>query len=347
LGVDGLDTLGCRCVTSQPRPGEVPAVTVLIAAYNAASFLHRAVASALRQSLPVKEVLIVDDASTDGTVEEAHRLSRSDERIRVIALPRNGGPSAARNAGLDAAAGEWIAVLDADDAFLPSRLEQMLACALRMRADVVVDNFHYYHLASNTYGSPVLQQDAPDSVASFAEYLSKARPYGQEVDWGLLKPMFRKAFLDERRLRYPLKTRHGEDFLLMCDVFLQGATYAVCRQPGYLYTSADANLSRTHRDYWLMYEHTLQLLQDRRVANDPLLTQRIHERAAAVRRLAAEYDLARLRTAHDYSAIAKRALSDKTFTWVLTKRVVRRLLNISGSGASKQAHSRYTSRRPH
>ncbi len=312
-------------ITRAGAARDLPSITVLIAAYNAQNFLHRAVTSALQQTLPASEILIVDDASTDGTVAAARKLAERDARIRLIGLSTNGGPAAARNAGLDVATGEWVAVLDADDAFLPDRLEQMLSYGVQVGADIVLDNFRYYNAGRDEIGRPALDEHVPDAMVSFADYLSRARPFGQETDWGLLKPIFRRAFLEKYRLRYPLKVRHGEDFLLMCEVFLHGARCALCRQAGYLYTSGSANLSRTVRDYRLMYQHTRQLLRDERIASDPLLTRRMRERASAVRRLAAELDLARFRSNHDYNAIARRLLADNAFRMILAKRLVRRL----------------------
>ena len=303
-----------------------PSVSVLIAAYNAEAFLDRAVTSALQQSVPVKEVLVVDDASTDGTVAAVRKLAESNERIRLICLSQNGGPSAARNAGLDAAGGEWIAVLDADDAFLPERLEQMVAYGREVGADIVLDNFRYYNAARRTIGRSALDEQLPNAQVSFADYLSRARPYGAETDWGLLKPIFRRAFIEQHRLRYPLETRHGEDFLFMCGAFMLGARCALYRRPGYLYTSGASNLSRTVRDYRLMYQHTRRLLRDERIASDPVLTRLMRERAAAVRRLAAEFDLARFSSSHDYNAIARRMLADNTFRLIVAKRLIRRLL---------------------
>jgi succinoglycan biosynthesis protein ExoO len=303
-----------------------PSVSVIVAAYNAESFVHRAILSALRQSIPVTEVIVIDDASSDDTVAAVSRLAEESERIRLIQLASNGGPSAARNAGLDAATGEWIAVLDADDAFLPERLEQMLSFGNQVRADVVVDNFRYYNPAKDSIGRCALDDRGPSTPISFSDFLTRARPFGREADWGLLKPVFRRSFLEAHGLRYPLQSRHGEDFLLMCEAFMRGAHCALYRQAGYLYTSGSANLSRTVRDYRLMYKHTRQLLRDRRIASDPLLTRRLRERAAAVRRLAAESDLARFRNDHDYNSIARHLLADNTFRVIVAKRLVRRLL---------------------
>ncbi len=95
-----------------------PAVSVVIPTFNAAAFLGDAVASARAQSYPVAEIIVVDDASSDGTAAVAERLG-----VTVVRQPENRGPSAARNAGVARAAGDVVAILDADDAWLPWHVE--------------------------------------------------------------------------------------------------------------------------------------------------------------------------------------------------------------------------------
>lgn len=92
-------------------------VTVLIPAYNAEQFLRSAVDTVRSQSVNVEEILVVDDASSDGTAALAERLG-----VRVLRAS-HGGPAAARNAGLAIAKSEWIATLDADDIWHPRKLE--------------------------------------------------------------------------------------------------------------------------------------------------------------------------------------------------------------------------------
>ena len=101
-----------------------PDVSFVIAAYNAEPTLSRAIDSALAQRGVSVEVVVVDDCSTDGTLVLARAYT--DPRVRVIALERNSGPGGARNAGLDAAQGRWVAVLDSDDTVRPERLAAMI-----------------------------------------------------------------------------------------------------------------------------------------------------------------------------------------------------------------------------
>ncbi|MFC5579612.1 glycosyltransferase family 2 protein [Rhodanobacter terrae] len=103
-----------------------PSITVIIAAYNRAGLLRRSICSALEQSLPALEILVIDDGSTDGTDVVARKLALADKRIRLIKLPHNLGPSSARNTGLDQARGDWIAILDADDICMPNRFARQV-----------------------------------------------------------------------------------------------------------------------------------------------------------------------------------------------------------------------------
>ena len=97
-----------------------PDISVVLATYDRRATLPRAIASVLVQEDAHFELIIVDDASRDGTRDYLATLG--DPRIRVIIAERNGGPSAARNLGLAAARADIVAFLDSDDAYRPGRL---------------------------------------------------------------------------------------------------------------------------------------------------------------------------------------------------------------------------------
>src|SRR6266851_3722538 len=102
-----------------------PDISVVLATYDRRHSLPRAIASVLTQHEVRFELIVVDDASRDGTHDYLAQLT--DARIRVIAAQRNGGPSAARNIGLKAARAGIVAFLDSDDAYRPRRLAAPLA----------------------------------------------------------------------------------------------------------------------------------------------------------------------------------------------------------------------------
>jgi glycosyltransferase involved in cell wall biosynthesis len=95
-------------------------ISVIIPAYNSAAYIEAALQSALEQTYPPSEIIVIDDGSADDTAAKAGSYP-----VRVL-RQRNGGPAAARNAGIREATGEWIAFLDADDSWIPEKLERQV-----------------------------------------------------------------------------------------------------------------------------------------------------------------------------------------------------------------------------
>lgn len=101
----------------EDRNSKTIKITAVIPAYNAEKYIGRAIDSILRQTHPVDEILVVDDGSTDNTADVVRSYG---DKVKLLSQ-ENGGVSAARNAGIQAAAGDWIAFLDADDEWLPEK----------------------------------------------------------------------------------------------------------------------------------------------------------------------------------------------------------------------------------
>jgi succinoglycan biosynthesis protein ExoO len=265
-------------------------VTVIIAAYNCEGFVSRAIGSALAQTGVTVDVLVIDDASTDSTCAVVEAMSRADSRVRLLRLAKNGGPSAARNAGLQAATGDWVAVLDADDAYELGRLARLVALGTQHEADFVADNFRYFDAKRGTVGAPGLKQSQKPEIIDRYGFLRGARPYTSEADFGLLKPVYRRAFMQEQALQYPLA--------------------ALVREPGYLYTTRDSGLSRTVVDYDSQL-HQLDLLKQRsEIASDPQLIALLDARGDALRRLMADRELESIIAAKQFGALVSYSLKD-------------------------------------
>ena len=111
------------------------AISVIIPAFNRRHDITRAIASALAQTRQPDEIIVVDDASTDGTVDAIEALR--EPRIRILRHARNRGAAAARNTGIEAAKGEWIALLDSDDEWDEHKLERQLASLANAPADTL------------------------------------------------------------------------------------------------------------------------------------------------------------------------------------------------------------------
>ncbi len=108
-------------------------VSAVIPAFNRRHYLPRAIDSILAQTVPVDEIVLVDDGSTDGSADFVH--SRYGSRVRVV-RQANTGVSGARHRGIHEACGEWIAFLDSDDEWLPERNAELLKAAKLVPQDV-------------------------------------------------------------------------------------------------------------------------------------------------------------------------------------------------------------------
>ena len=106
------------------EPEEKGLVSVIIPSYNRAQILHRAIDSVLCQTYRDTEILVIDDGSSDNTLEV---LDQYDSEVQVISQS-NTGAAAARNNGINKARGEFIAFLDSDDEWMPHKLEKQIAC---------------------------------------------------------------------------------------------------------------------------------------------------------------------------------------------------------------------------
>jgi len=107
-------------------PHDWPEVTAVIINYNGENYLRPALDSILSQTRPPVRVLVVDDASTDGSLEVIRQYVERDARVELLQLPNNSGPAVARNTGLQAADTELVAFLDGDDIWLPGHLETVV-----------------------------------------------------------------------------------------------------------------------------------------------------------------------------------------------------------------------------
>jgi glycosyltransferase involved in cell wall biosynthesis len=144
-----------------------PLVSVIIPSYNRKCALIRAIRSALNQSLPPFEIIVVDDGSNDETKEID--FSGIDSRIRLIVHPTNRGGAAARNTGIDAASGNWVALMDSDDTWLDCKLERQF-CALQEDGgrDKVLVSCNV--LRTFEHRAPVPYNPAPPRKGNLSEY---------------------------------------------------------------------------------------------------------------------------------------------------------------------------------
>jgi glycosyltransferase involved in cell wall biosynthesis len=209
-------------------------VSVIIPAYNAEGFLERAVRSALTQTERDLEVIVIDDGSIDHTVDVALRIAEQDDRVRVLQNGENCGVSLSRNRAIDLASGEWIAVLDADDTWLPQRIEALLLVS--GDCDVVCDDLLFVEKPGSDPSS-----EEPSSLCAWIGFRPRV-PHWLTLaellrhDLGLLKPVIRREFLDDHKLRYDVDLRVTEDYYLYFNLLAAGARWKQLSEGYYIYS---------------------------------------------------------------------------------------------------------------
>ena len=112
-------------------------ISIIMAAYNAEKTIVHAIESVLNQTYPHFELLVINDCSTDRTVELVKKIATQDKRVRLISNQKNSGVSYTRKHGLDEARGSWIAILDSDDAWAPEKLERQIALQEKTNAELL------------------------------------------------------------------------------------------------------------------------------------------------------------------------------------------------------------------
>ena len=140
-----------------------PLVSVVIPTYNCGDYVEEAVNSALNQTYQNLEIIVINDGSTDDTVSRLEKY-KNEKRVRIVSQA-NRGLSGARNAGIELSTGEYVALLDSDDRWLPNKLERQMACFQELEGvEMVFSDFS----AIDAYGVTV--SDNHDAFQMLREY---------------------------------------------------------------------------------------------------------------------------------------------------------------------------------
>jgi succinoglycan biosynthesis protein ExoO len=244
---------------------KTPKVSVITPAYKAARYIGQAIESVQAQTLTDWEMIIVDDASPDETAAVVERYL-DDPRIKLIRSERNRGECGARNLALEAAQGEWVAPLDADDWFDPQRLERLWQIAQEKGAILVADLQLQIDDNGQTYGvafSDTLQPPTVPTRYSIRDYLREHIA---------IKPFFSRRHALDHNLRYPEGIVLGGDHIFQTQLQLKGAELWIVPEPNYYYrvhpTSMVSAVGRSVEKINTLFERLLQLDE---VRNNPEL----------------------------------------------------------------------------
>ncbi len=226
-----------------------PQVSIIIPTYNSEEYIAQALESVFNQTFRNFEIILVDDASTDSTVQIASMFT--DKRLEIIKNSQNRGVSNARNCGIRQAKGNWIALLDSDDWYAPERLEELLRVAWKQNADMVADDLLLIREGEQYPWSTLLQEN---EQARFSIELIDAvkfvigdrpSPINTRRNWslGYTKPLIKREFLVNHHLEYNETINVGEDFILYLECLRCQARFVLVSQPYYYYRTRNSSLS--------------------------------------------------------------------------------------------------------
>ena len=215
-------------------------VSIIIPIHNVERYLNRSVESVLQQSYRNIEVLLIDDGSTDNSGKRCDEWKEKDARIRVI-HKKNGGVSDTRNAGLDAATGDFIAFVDSDDYTAPDMIEKLYAAQKKYNADMSICGFQFV----DENGTPITEKNRklPKIEGVFSG--RDAIKYSAEYNWYynvLWNKLFKKALFSE--VRFP-KVTVCEDLLASHQLLELCQTIVCIRDIGYYYVRRNGSILNT------------------------------------------------------------------------------------------------------
>ena len=160
-----------------------PLVSVLIPCWNSAGSIERAIESVLEERSFPLECIVVDDGSTDGSLDVVRAVAERDPRLVVLGLDANVGVSTARNRGLELVRGAWLTLLDADDRFLPGGLATLVNATLVADAAAIIGQQVWWdghrRWQRSRYDIDDIRQPGRKSLAANPGLLNYVSPHGK------------------------------------------------------------------------------------------------------------------------------------------------------------------------
>lgn len=234
-----------------------PLVSVIIPVYRAAQTLPECLQGLRKQTYRRLQLIFIDDCSPDASTEVilAHREGLTELGMEVLLLRHevNRGVAVARNTGLDAATGEYIYSLDADDRLDPQTIERLVEAAESHQVPLVGCE---YYLEQGDLHRVITQPDVHTGEEAFRQLC-----YGR-MKWNLWLFLFRRELIESPRLRFLPGQNMGEDLMLMSVLFHRVDQLVILHEPLYTYVRSDAQLTGTYRpEHWTQISQNLQAIE--------------------------------------------------------------------------------------
>lgn len=213
---------------------EAPRISVIVPLYNCAPYIPECIGSLKAQTFTDFEVLCVDDGSTDDSLAVAKAAAEGDERFRFFALEKNSGQSVARNVALDNARGTYVALLDADDYFVPEALEKLSERAERQDLDDLYFSAQAFYESKELFGlvrEEYSNRPAFDDVATGPQLFAYFEDHREFLPHAALR-MVKRSLIEENHIRFYEGIIH-EDVLFTFQTLVQSKRTSYLNEPLY------------------------------------------------------------------------------------------------------------------
>ncbi len=196
----------------------MPMVSIITPAYNRQNFIAEAIQSVINQTWTGWEMIIIDDGSTDNTVQIVKEFIRTDRRIKLLVRTRDPkGAATCRNIGIEHASGDYIIFLDSDDLLRPFALEQRLRAFRKFpHADFLVFQTEKFH---GTPGNIIGIWNMPDATPDILRFLNADSP------WHTSGPIWRAEAIHKHNLRFDEKLLLWQDVDFHLQALIKGLNY--------------------------------------------------------------------------------------------------------------------------
>lgn len=209
-------------------------ISIIVPVYNMENYLCRCVDSILAQTYQDIEVILVDDGSKDSSPSICDRYAEMDSRVKVIHKP-NGGLSSARNAGLDAATGEYIGFVDSDDFVAPKMYEKLIE-ALKTEGEIA--NVMYVRVDENGVTSPSRVPHTKDEIIPALDFLKELMLHIGDVS--VCSKLFHRSLFTDLRFQ---EGKLNEDLLFIMEAMARTKQVRFIGFVGYFYFSRSGSTS--------------------------------------------------------------------------------------------------------
>ena len=220
-------------------------VSIIVPVYNAQAYLGKCIESILNQSYPYIELILIDDGSTDNSLDICNKYAKDNDFIKVLSIG-NSGPSVARNIGLEKSSGEFIQFIDSDD-YIDDKMTERLVSSFKQNCDMVICG--YISITTN-HSIPKTLKDGcftfNEFIGSFGDF------YANAIIQYLWNKMFKADIIKNNNIIFNTDTKRGEDLLFVIDYLGHCSNVSTISKNLYYYYRNNDSLTLNYNPHLLV-----------------------------------------------------------------------------------------------